>query len=110
MSKILDLLLNKETALLIRNIIVEYFKNTFYSNGHMNWEDIIDETVYKQNGLRMLGSSKIEKCSLCKNKKGDCLKCYGTKKYDVNRYYIAKYIIKNEYFYEDRTILVYESN
>ena len=35
----------------------------------MNWEDIIDETVYKQNGLRMLGSSKIEKCGFCKNKK-----------------------------------------
>ena len=101
-----NLLLNKETALLIRNIIVEYFKNTFYSNEHMNWEDIIDETVYKQNGLRMLGSSKIEKCSLCKNKKGDCLKCYGTKKYDVNRYYIAKYIIKNNTI----TYLIYNKN
>lgn len=101
-----NLLLNKETALLIRNIIVEYFKNTFYSNEHMNWEDIIDETVYKQNGLRMLGSSKIEKCSFCKNKKNDCLKCYGTKKYDVNRYYIAKYIIKNN----DITYLIYNKN
>ena len=101
-----NLLVNKETALLIRNIIVEYFKNTFYSNEYIKWDEIIDETVYKQNGLRMLGSSKIEKCVSCKNKKGECLKCYGTKKIDVNRYYTAKYIIKENNIY----YLIYNKN
>ena len=89
------LLVTKEIALLIRNVIVEYFKNTFYSNDLINWENIIDDTVYKQNGLRMLGSSKIEKCS-CKYKKEiDCIDCNGTKKCDSNRYYVGKYIINN---------------
>ena len=58
--------------------------------GWNSWENIVDEAVYDKNGLRLPGSHKSEKCTVCKNDKvkvKNCLPC-GRKGYvDVGRVY-----------------------
>jgi len=44
------------------------------------WEDVVDKSVYKGSGLRMIGSLKATPCKACKNKKGkkeSCSECVG---------------------------------
>lgn len=38
--------------------------------GGNTYEDVVDETVLKSNGLRMYGSDKAIKCKTCKSKRG----------------------------------------
>ena len=90
-----NLIVNKEISLQIRNILVYYFKYTLSDWVNTSWEQIIDESIYKQNGLRMIGSSKIEKCKNCK-KDTECKVCNNTRKVNQNRYYVPIfYISKN---------------
>jgi hypothetical protein len=54
----------------IRKAWIQHFQKKFGLRPSYNiWEDIFDLTVYRQNGLRMVGSDKIEKCISCKGKK-----------------------------------------
>ena len=90
-----NLIVNKEISLQIRNILIYYFKYTLSDWVNTSWEQIIDESIYKQNGLRMIGSSKIEKCKNCK-KDMECKVCNNTRKINQNRYYVPIfYISKN---------------
>lgn len=50
------------------------------------WEDTIDASVYKKNGLRMPGSRKMEPCSDCMG--ANCLACRGRKRVDVGKVYV----------------------
>jgi hypothetical protein len=55
------------------------------------WEEAFDTSVYKGNGLRMLGSRKME---LCKCKGGmNCLRCNGTNKIDIGRPYVVSFVL-----------------
>jgi hypothetical protein len=49
------------------------------------WRDIIDNSVYLSNGLRMPGSRKCAKCPHCKGKR--CEKCHDMGKVDLGRVY-----------------------
>ena len=90
-----NLIVNKDIGLQIRNILVYYFKHTLNNYVNTDWSQIIDESIYKQNGLRMIGSSKIERCKNCK-KNDDCKICNNTRKINQNRYYVPIfYVSKN---------------
>jgi hypothetical protein len=52
-----------------------------------SWEEVIDESIYKHSGLRMIGANKGDKCS-CKNKINDlCSDCGNRKKINTGRPY-----------------------
>lgn len=65
------------------------------------WEDVVDSTIYQQNGLRMVGSAKMEICKSCskKRKRGqldlmaDCDLCMGTGKFYRGRIYSTTDVI-----------------
>lgn len=53
------IIVNNENAILIRRLIVHKLKSIFGERDEINiWEDVVDLSVYKSNGIRMIGSSK----------------------------------------------------
>lgn len=48
--------------------------------------EILDESVYRTNGFRMIGSAKIAQ-SLCGKKKDPCRHCYKRPKFDIGAVY-----------------------
>ena len=87
-----ELVVNNETALDIRHNIVTSLVTVFGKIEYFydSWEKIVDECVYKKNGLRLIGS---DKCHLAD----------GKKRYE-NRVYILKSVfihtLKNEEMFE----------
>jgi RNA polymerase-binding transcription factor DksA len=61
--------------------------------------DAIDETVLRKNGLRLVGSDKLEQCSLCgtgsaaKRPSGKCDLCGGARKVPENRVYLPVFVL-----------------
>jgi len=56
-------------AMTIRRAWIQHFEKKFGVRGsHNKWEEVFDLCVYQGNGLRMVGSDKIEKCPTCKGK------------------------------------------
>jgi len=80
-----------ETAKKLRILFIEKLIDTFKERESYNkWEDVVDLSVYEDNGLRMVGCRKIGICKSCKNKKDIrelCQKCSGVGKIDENRIY-----------------------
>jgi len=81
-------------AITLRSAFIQYFQKKYGLRAKENtWEDVFDLTVYTQNGLRMVGSDKLERCPSCKGKKaagGFCKLsiCDGERgKYPSNRVY-----------------------
>jgi hypothetical protein len=93
-----------ETAKKLRILIIEKLIETFKERENYNkWEDVVDLSVYEDNGLRMVGCRKIGICKLCKNKKETkltCEKCEGAGKIDENRIYKPVCVLPDnqEYF------------
>lgn len=71
----------QEIALFLRQFIIQYLeKKLGERQNHNTWDDVIDESVYNQNGLRMIGSYKATLCRICKNKEPNihgCNICFG---------------------------------
>lgn len=90
---------NQTIALFLREFIVQYLKANFGSRSeHNDWDDVIDETVYKDNGLRMLGSFKAEICKACRNKetlRDACDMCYGYGRLFGKHTYKLEYILSD---------------
>lgn len=62
---------DKENALILRKAMIQLLEKRFGSREVYNpWSDVVDETVFKENGLRMVGSRKMSKCKVCKGKVG----------------------------------------
>ena len=54
-----SLIVNVENAMLIRELIIHKLKTTFGERDSVNtWDDVVDLSVYRTNGIRMVGSSK----------------------------------------------------
>lgn len=54
-----SLIVNIENAKMIRELIIHKLKTTFGERDLVNtWDDVVDLSVYKTNGIRMVGSSK----------------------------------------------------
>lgn len=51
------------------------------------FNDVVDETVLRKNGLRMVGSDKVGKCGACNSRPAACGVCMGSKKIRENRVY-----------------------
>lgn len=82
------LFVSRDIAMTVRYVLLQHCKTEFGASvvqrrhlndtyaGHADesvqelvydrWEDILDVTIYRANGLRMLGSSKAEKCKSCR--------------------------------------------
>jgi len=93
-----------ETSKKLRILFIEKLIETFSERESFNkWDDVVDLSVYEDNGLRMVGCRKIGICKTCKNKKEaklTCEMCEGVGKKDENRIYKPVSVLpKNvEYF------------
>jgi len=92
-----------ETSKKLRILFIEKLIETFSERKTYNkWEDVVDLSVYEDNGLRMVGCRKIGICKLCKNKKGikeTCEMCEGVGKKDENRIYTPICVLPNDNTY-----------
>ena len=60
---------DKDGAMTIRKAIIQLLEKRFGPREVYNpWSDVVDETVFKENGLRMVGSRKMSKCKVCKGR------------------------------------------
>jgi hypothetical protein len=83
-----------DQAMLIRSAWLQHFEKKFGLRGeHNGWEQVFDLSVYQGNGLRMVGSDKIEACPTCKGRAAKDKICPSgicnghTGKYVANRIY-----------------------
>lgn len=82
-----DIFVNQEIAILLRSGIIQYLIREFGIRPCYNtWEDVIDLAIYKNAGLRMVGSNKAEKCKECSGRE-DCFQCNRSGKIDTGRDY-----------------------
>lgn len=87
-----DLHVTKETACLFREAVIQKLCNKMgerpSDNSPTTWRDDIDGAVFEGNGLRLLYSRKLVKCSTCKGRARDgCASCLGTGRIDEGRAY-----------------------
>ena len=90
-------LVTQEIALFLRQFIIQYLIIKIGERPeHNDWGDVIDETVYIQNGLRMIGSYKAFPCKICKNKEpalDSCDFCFGQGRLYGKHTYRLEYIL-----------------
>ena len=95
-----NIYISKKTALLLRKCIVQSIEMKLGSRPSYNsWEDVVDQTVFEQNGLRMIGSHKMSNCAVCKRSKKQlcsnkkCIEMYNCRKIDEGRPYSPTYVL-----------------
>ena len=83
-----DFHVDQGIALQLRLNLVAHINRSWPARpeGANSYDDVVDETVLKSNGLRMYGSDKVSKCKACKGSK-KCEDCHGTGKIVENRAY-----------------------
>ena len=99
-----NLYVSKPTALLLRQCIIQFLHQKFNSRPSYNsWSDVVDLSVFDQNGLRMIGSRKMSNCDICKNSKRKmcdnpkCLPLYNkARKVDEGRAYKPTLVIDSQ--------------
>lgn len=71
------IVVDSHLALMIRKAWIQHFEKKFGERQDKNniWEDVFDSSIYLTNGLRMVGSDKMEVCPSCKKKKAPDLIC-----------------------------------
>lgn len=88
-----NLIVNKKRACKIRKGCLQKLENRFGKRNDVDpWHKVLDECVFADNGLRMIGSSKTTRCTDCRGprKKDDfCPKCNNSRKTDENRIYLV---------------------
>lgn len=84
---------NKFNSNISRNHIVTNLSESFIRPAFDPWHKVIDDSVFKGNGLRMLYSKKVIKCNL-EHSDSICSKCNNTYKIIEDRSY-KPYIIHN---------------
>jgi hypothetical protein len=90
----------QEIALFLRQFIIQFLISKMGPRpDHNDWEDVVDETVYNQNGLRLMGSYKALPCKVCKNKqelRDSCEPCAGLGKLFGDHTYKLAYILSTD--------------
>jgi hypothetical protein len=81
-----DIIVSYENIRWIREAIIQYLTIKAGESSLESWDKIIDDTVYRKNGLRMIYSNKMSLCKICKNEE-TCSLCNKTGKYHEGRPY-----------------------
>lgn len=81
-----DIIVSHENVGWIRDAIIQYLIIKVGERPVDSWDKVIDDTVYKQNGLRMIYSNKMAFCKTCK-KSDTCSLCNKSGKYHEGRPY-----------------------
>jgi len=91
------LIVDVQQCMVIRQAIIKRAGERYGERGGSTqknpWEEVFDPSVYKANGLRMVGCHKMEPCPRCtierrrKSNRGSCSICKGRLKHDVGRVY-----------------------
>ena len=105
-------LVNKEEAIKIRFLLLQVLKDKFgpfeqtkllneeetraERISYDSWDDVLDLTIYKANGLRVLGSSKAAPCKECRKIRRDCTVCHNTRYIDEGRPYTVFAVLDGE--------------
>jgi hypothetical protein len=114
-----DIWCTVDTAKRLRILFIERLIGRFSERDHYNtWDDVVDLSVYEDNGLRMVGCRKMGICKSCKNKKefkDGCLSCQGCGRQDENRVYSPKAVLgpcESSYFGSicNYSVMVYETS
>lgn len=90
---------DSEKALFVRSAWIQYFEKKYGLRHAANiWEDVFDRAVYEKNGLRMVGSSKLENCTSCNGKPSKTMscpidQCDGSGKYDAKSVYAFRDVL-----------------
>ena len=89
---------DKEGAMTLRKAMIQLLEKRFGPREVYNpWSDVVDETVFKENGLRMVGSRKMSKCKVCKGKVTATSNCTNEKcergKVDEGRVYWPVFVL-----------------
>lgn len=86
-----SLYVNNNMALIMRETVIFELAKTFGVRVEpMNdWTDVVDVTVYKGSGLRMVGNRKSDPCPQCKgahrvNKPAECVHCVDSDKHECS--------------------------
>jgi hypothetical protein len=82
-----NIIVSSENISWIRDSIIQYLILKVGEREHDKWSKVIDDSVYKQNGLRMIYSNKMAVCKTCKDSE-TCSLCKKTGKYHEGRPYI----------------------
>ena len=91
-----------DTAICLRDAVVQYFCKHMPTKG-MDWSKIIDLAVYQSKTLRLVGSSKLEKCTDCKGRDRTCGVCGGMGRIDMYRKYLPKGKMSKDRVFECET-------
>ena len=97
------LFVDKAIALSIRKYVLDCFVTKFSRTlkTRNTWDDIIDECVFLNNGLRLPGTYKPQDCPTCSGSNNEdifnCQTCYNRKKVALNRIYYPWKIIVDDY-------------
>jgi hypothetical protein len=86
-------------ALTLRANVVDALQRTWPTRGarENSYDDVVDRTVLKSNGLRMMGSDKASKCKKCKPlTREKCKPCRGTGVMAENRPYILSMVLDSQ--------------
>lgn len=90
-----EILLTCDIAIDIRERILMEFTSKYGKRPIINpWADVFDLSIYRGNGVRMVGSRKMAPCSKCKRKRGNlCAECSGEGCVDVGRVYYPVLVV-----------------
>ena len=107
---------NQEYALTLRKAFIQKLEEKHGKRPKWNiWEDVFDDTVYTQNGLRMVGCSKMQRCKPCRgraNAEGICPddKCNGSGLIDQGRIYQVTDVIDGSGITVDKVLKTLEGD
>ena len=93
-----EIYVNTEQCLNMRETVIADLISTFgqRSSPFNDWTDVVDNSVYRMSGLRMVGSRKAETCPTCKGKRKvdheDCLECRRSGRIDKGRPYAPLFV------------------
>ena len=101
--------ITKEHAKQLRLHFIEALILHFGQRGlHNTWEDVVDLSVYEDNGLRMIGCRKMGICKTCKNKPAkrvNCTECNETGHHDEGRVYkVVKLLYTKDQLTQDHYV------
>jgi hypothetical protein len=93
---------DQKNALIIREAFIQKLLENHSERPYYNtWSNVVDETVYRENGLRMIGSRKMSKCGNCSKSKQEDSEpeeycpnnCDANGKIDEGRVYLPTQVI-----------------